>query len=82
MEIEELVQETIEQMQRVSKKNSNNSNTSDEKEFLEFIKSRSEVLFMGLKSEGLENSEDKLNLTIEFLEFLQEITKKRLEKLV
>ncbi len=78
MEIEELVQETIEQMQRVSKKN----NVSDEKEFLEFIKSRSEVLFIGLKSEGLENSEDKLNLTIEFLEFLYENVNKRLNKLV
>ena len=79
MEIEDLVQETIEQMKRLSKKD---KNISDEKEFLEFIKSRSEVLFMGLKSDGVENLEDKLDLTIEFLEFLHENVNKRLNKLV
>jgi len=83
MEIKDLIQDTIAQMERLSKnKISNTSNSSDEKEFLEFISSRVELFLQGLKSEALENSEDKLEIVLEFLEFLSQTTNKRLEKIV
>jgi len=82
MEIKELVQETIAQMERFSKKESSQKSSSDEREFLEFILERAETLFLGLQNPSVVKMEDKLDLTLEFLEFLKDISKKRLDNIV
>jgi len=82
MEMKDLIQETIAQMERFSKKESLQKSSSDEKEFLEFVLERADTLFLGLQNPSVVKVEDKLELTLEFLEFLVETSKKRLEEIV
>ena len=75
MELKELIQNTVAELDEVIKKQKDKQEedacvTKGEKEFLEFIKSRIEVLFLGLQAKDIENIEDKLEITLKFLEFL------------
>ena len=81
MELRELVQESIAQMELLSKKNKK-TNSSDEREFLKSLKERFDLLFFALNSEAIENLEDKLNITTDFLKESSKIIEKRLQELV
>ena len=85
MELRELVKSTVAELdeivQREKKEVGSKKVLTDEKEFLEFIKSRTEVLFLGLKTKGIANIEDKLEITLKYLEFLLATVDERLESL-
>ena len=85
MELRELIKSTVaefdEIVQRESKEVDKKRVSNDEKEFLEFIKSRTEVLFLGLKTKDIKNIDDKLDITLKYLEFLLATVEKRLESI-
>jgi len=85
MELRELVKSTVAELdeivQREIKEVESKKVSTDEKEFLEFIKSRTEVLFLGLKTKEIANIEDKLEITLKYLEFLLATVDKRLDKI-
>jgi hypothetical protein len=55
--------------------------SSDEKEFLQKIVERTKVLFEGLKSEEIKQSQKKLDITLKYLEYLNIQISERLEKM-
>ena len=84
MELRKLIKTTVKELEEVAKENdmqTNTNNTTDEKEFLEFIRSRTEVLFLGLQAKEITNLDDKLEMTLKYLEFLLAKVEERLEKL-
>ena len=73
MDLKETILETIEEIEQdkiveeiVDKKNSNEC----DREFLEHLKERVLILFDGLQSPNTENLEIKLDVTLNFLEYL------------
>ena len=85
MELRELIKSTVaefdEIVQREKKEVESKKVSTDEKEFLKFIKSRTEVLFLGLKTKEVVNIEDKLEITLKYLEFLLATVDERLSKI-
>jgi len=86
-ELDELVQKdeiSYTNSKRKSKEEIQNEkevqNKSDEKEFLESIKERTEVLFLGLQTPEIVNLDDKLDITLKYLEFLLATVEERLKK--
>ena len=75
MNIKETILQTIQEIEEnvIDEEIENLTNTSDEctdKEFLENIKERLLVLFEGLQSPNTQNLETKLDVTLNFLEYL------------
>jgi len=85
MELRELIQSTVAELDELVTKEKQEvkitQESSDEKEFLEFIKSRTEVLFLGLQAKEVACVEDKLEITLKYLEFLLATVDERLAKL-
>jgi hypothetical protein len=85
MELRELIKSTVAEFDEIVQKEAKELDkkrvSNDEKEFLEFIKSRTEVLFLGLKTKDIKNIEDKLDITLKYLEFLLATVEKRLESI-
>ncbi len=85
MELRELIKSTVAELDEIVsqeiKEVEHKKSSSDEKEFLEFIKSRTEVLFLGLQTKEISCIEDKLEITLKYLEFLLSVVDERLEKL-
>jgi len=84
MELRELIKSSVAELdeiiQRETKEVKEKRVSTDEKEFLEFIKQRTEVLFLGLKTKEVVNIEDKLDITLKYLEFLLATVEKRLSQ--
>jgi len=75
MNIKETILQTIQEIEEnaVDEEIQNITNISNEctdKEFLEHIKERLLVLFEGLQSPNTQNLETKLDVTLNFLEYL------------
>jgi len=85
MELRELIRSTVAELDEIVKQEKKEivekKSLSDEKEFLEFVKSRTEVLFLGLQTKEIANIEDKLEITLKYLEFLLATVEERLERL-
>jgi len=86
MELRDLVMSSIKELDEKFELEKNvvikkSLHLEDEREFLGFVKSRVEVLFMGLKTPEVINVEDKLEITLKFLEFLLSIIDEREQKL-
>jgi len=85
MQLKDLIRSTVQELEELAKEELQQSKTnsidSDEKEFLEFIRSRTEVLFLGLQAKEITNLDDKLEITLKYLEFLLAKVEERLEKL-
>jgi len=85
MELRELIRSTVAELDEIVKQEKKEivekKSLSDEKEFLEFVKSRTEVLFLGLQTKEIANIEDKLEITLKYLEFLLATVDERLERL-
>jgi len=68
--IQEIEENAIdEEIQKITN-NTSNSNECADKEFLEHIKERLLVLFEGLQSPNTQNLDIKLDVTLNFLEYL------------
>jgi len=84
MELSELIKSSVAELDEIIQRESveveQKRVSSDEKEFLEFIKSRTEVLFLGLQTKEVANLEDKLEITLKYLEFLLATIEDRLKK--
>jgi len=75
MDIKETILETIQEVEgdvieEEIKNITTNSNDCLDKEFLEHIKERLLLLFEGLQSPNTQNLETKLDVTLNFLEYL------------
>ena len=75
MDIKETILQTIQEIEENAineeiQKITNTSNECTDKEFLEHIKERLLVLFEGLQSPNTQNLETKLDVTLNFLEYL------------
>ena len=73
MNIRETILQTIQEIEEnaINEEIQNLNNTSNDcKEFLEHIKERLLVLFEGLQSPNTQNLETKLDITLNFLEYL------------
>ena len=73
MDIRETILQTIQEIEEnaINEEIQNLNNTSNDcKEFLEHIKERLLVLFEGLQSPNTQNLETKLDVTLNFLEYL------------
>ncbi len=74
------LQELSEDGYIVSEDLSKKIQTKDESEFLENIRERILVLFEGLQTKDDKNLDKKLDMTLNFLQFLLAAIEKRLEK--
>jgi len=85
MELRELIRSTVAELDEIVKQEKSEilekKSLSDEKEFLEFVKSRTEVLFLALQTKEIVNIEEKLEITLKYLEFLLATVDERLERL-
>jgi ribosome biogenesis protein Nip4 len=70
MDLKETILETLQEIEEnaITEELSNNNNC--DKEFLKHIKERLLVLFEGLQSPNTENLDVKLDVTLNFLEYL------------
>jgi len=71
MDLKETILETLQEIEEsaVTEEELSNNNNCDE-EFLKHIKERLLVLFEGLQSPNTENLDVKLDVTLNFLEYL------------
>jgi hypothetical protein len=70
MDIKETILETLQELQEESILVKDEKKESCDKEFLRNIKERLLVLFEGLQSPNTENLDVKLDVTLNFLEYL------------
>jgi hypothetical protein len=70
MDIKETILETIQELEQESILVEEEKKDNCDKEFLEKIRERLLVLFEGLQSPNTQNLETKLDVTLNFLEYL------------
>ena len=71
MDLKETIIETLEEIEQIEIVKEFNKETKDcDKEFLKELKERLLILFDGLQSPNTQNLETKLDVTLNFLEYL------------
>jgi hypothetical protein len=72
MDIKETILETLQELEENSivVENNINKNGCEDKEFLSHVKERLLILFEGLQSPNTQNLDVKLDVTLNFLEYL------------
>ena len=72
MDLKDTILETLQEIEEnaITEEELSNSNNNCNKEFLKHIKERLLVLFEGLQSPNTENLDVKLDVTLNFLEYL------------
>ncbi|WP_024791928.1 CiaD-like domain-containing protein [Lebetimonas sp. JS138] len=72
MDIKETILETLQELEENSivVEDNANKNSYEDKEFLSHIKERLLILFEGLQSPNTQNLDVKLDVTLNFLEYL------------
>jgi len=79
-DLKDVILQTLEELDEDEESIENPTPTSNDKEFLLNLKEKMLVLFEGLQSPNITHLEQKLDLTINFLEFTLSQIEKRLNE--